>query len=302
MTSHHDDPSRADEPPDVGELPGLVTIRRYRARLGNHLAQYCLARRVAEDLGFDLLTPEIDGFPGAVSLGAAARRATPVDRRQNIVTHHEVDLASLLTDRRPRVIDLNGLFLRYEYFRPHKEVIRSNWLWTPPRPPLGPDDLTIHIRAGDVYPGPRFKGRLPPDYHTLPFSFYERVIGERSWSSIRIVSEDADDLMVRKLVARFGATPISGAVMDDFRLLRASSNLVLSVSSFSWWAAWLSEARRIYVPLAGLYDPERVAARVHPWRHDLFVRDEDRYLPIPVAVPKGDWTGTREERLRLLES
>jgi hypothetical protein len=283
---------------------GLVRIGRYRGRLGNQLAQYCLARRIALELGFALSAPEIPGFPRALPLGRWAGPDAFADHRvlrQVVHTAHELNLHALLADRRPRVIDLCGIFLRYEYFAPYKADIRRDWLSSGALVPLAPDDLTIHVRTGDVYRQPGIRRPQSPEYHTLPFSFYAAIIQERRWPHIRVVTEDGQDPMVRKLVARFGVSVVSGSAIEDFNLLRASGAIVLSVSSFSWWAAWLSQAGRIYFPVAGLYDPGRAAARPPPWRQDLVVRDEDRYIAIRPALSDQDWRGTPEERLRLLE-
>ena len=102
-------------------LPGLVRIVSYRGGLGNQLAQYCLARRVARELGFDLLVPPIPGFPNAICLGSGARNADPGQRYQRARTGHRLDLEALLADRSGRLIDLMGSFMRYEYFRPCKD-------------------------------------------------------------------------------------------------------------------------------------------------------------------------------------
>jgi hypothetical protein len=286
-------------------FPGVVTMK-YRGRLGNHLAQYCVARRIASELRFDLRCPPIAGFPNAVSLGPALRRYLPLQPKQVVRTHHALDLASVLSDRQPRIIDLNGLFLRYEYFAPCKQVIRDSWLWSGPLTQAEPDVLAIHIRSGDVWTsddGNREGTKTGiTQYHTLPFSYYARIIEERRWRRIDVVTEDPGDPMVEKLERSFGVKVISGSVISDFNHLRRSRNIVLSVSSFAWWAAWLSDAERIYYPLLGLFDSERAKGRPAAWQQDLQVIDEPRYTFIEVSAPSGDWTGSPEDRVRLLNS
>jgi hypothetical protein len=43
--------------------------------------------------------------------------------------------------------------------------------------------------------------------------------------------------------------------MGDFELMRRSNSIVCSVSTFSWLAAWLSNAETVFLPLAGLFNP-----------------------------------------------
>jgi hypothetical protein len=200
------------------------------------------------------------------------------------------------------VISLDGIFLRYEYFRPIKSLIRDEWLKAAALPEIVPGQLTIHIRTGDVYKSPGFTGRQSTEYHALPFSFYADIINERPWRDLRIVAASPDDPMVVKLAARFDATVLAGSEVDDFNALRSSSAIVLSVSTFAWWAAWLSHAQTIYYPLAGLFDPSRAVSRPFPWRQDLRVVDEERYVHKPTHGTDYDWTGSRDDQLRLLES
>jgi hypothetical protein len=74
--------------------------------------------------------------------------------------------------------------------------------------------------------------------------------------------------------------------MYDFALMRAARHLVVSVSTFSWLAAWLSHAETITIPLTGFYNPAQ--------RPDvnLLPLDDPRYrfylFPVNHAVPVAD--------------
>ena len=55
-----------------------------------------------------------------------------------------------------------------------------------------------------------WKGGLPPrtvhpEYHALPFSFYDGIVRSKRWSKVRVVSEDRRDPMVQELVASYDA-------------------------------------------------------------------------------------------------
>jgi hypothetical protein len=280
-------------------MRGLVHISSYWGRLGNQLAQYCFARRLAEELEFDLDVPEIAGFPNATSLGTRLPQRRL--RRQRIHTAHQLDIAPIVRDREPRCIELSGIFLRLEYFAPYRAAIRDLWLRQDPTPVIHPDALTIHVRSGDLWAKVN-KGYIIPEYRGLPFSFYEGIVRGRAWKEIHIVSEDAGDPLVEKLAKRFSGTIHSTTALADFNLLRASRNLVLSVSSYAWWAAWLSNAERIYFPVTGLFNPERARKRPFPWQQDLWVPDDDRYIQLSPNMPERDWHGTEDERFRLLHS
>jgi hypothetical protein len=290
---------------ETGARPGRGVVELdYVGRLGNRLALHCIGRSLATALDFQLQAEAIAGFPGTqLEADSQNRDQPPAGPEERITNRHRLDLSRLLADRRPRRIFLSGPFLRYEYFRPHKDRIRNQWLVSAlPNETFAADDLTIHIRTGDVWQtaAPNI---VHPEYHTLPFSFYAHVIKQRRWARVFVVAEHPDDPMVQALVSRRGAIPLHGTALDDFARLRASQNIVLSVSSFSWWAAWLSNAQRIFFPLAGLFDPAR--ARRRPWhgQQSLWVNDEPRYAAIKPICPllERDWQGSAEDRRLMLK-
>lgn len=268
-------------------------------RLGNNLFQYCLGRILAEGLGFDLQVRPLAGFDHATGWGAPP--AEP-PARTTLLRAHDVDLAGILADPTPRLLLLRGYFQRYAYYRPYKRLIRESWLACDAVPRAAPDDLTIHVRAGDIWQRGRPSRRAHPDYHALPFSFYDAILRSRRWGKVTVVTEDRFDPMVCKLVAHCGAEVQAGSVLEDFKVLRASANLVMSVSSYAWWAAWLSDAARIYFPLVGIFDPRRMQLRRSHWRPDLWVDDEPRYQRVRPPGMDGPWIGDEAERLRLLNT
>ena len=276
---------------------GIVEVL-YLGRLANRLTQYCFGRIVATALGFDLWSETIPGFPDVQGLEAGA--SLQLERFQ-VLGGHRVDLAGLTADRTPRRIVVRGFFARYEYYRPHKELIRK-WLVSDSYEQSPPDELTIHVRAGDIWKGDRDPRKVHPEYHGLPFSFYDGIVRSRSWSTVKVVTEDRSDPMVRKLVATYDAELQSGSKLEDFNALRASSNLVLSVSSYAWWAGWLSNASQVFFPVVGFFDQARARQRPSAWQQDLWVDDEPRYVAIRPAGLTGPWTGTEQERQRLLNS
>ena len=76
--------------------------------------------------------------------------------------------------------------------------------------------------------------------------------------------------------------PSAGA-LADFELIRRSANIVLSVSTFSWLAAWLSAASLIVAPMTGFLNP------FQDRDVDLVPVDDPRYrwvlFPINYAAP-----------------
>ena len=145
---------------------------------------------------------------------------------------------------------------------------------------FGADTLVISVRGGEILDA------IHPDYTLLPVSFYVELI-ERTRLTPVFVGQLAPNAYVDALRTAFpDARYLSGPTpLHDFERLRAATNICLSVSTFAWMAAWLSDAKRIVLPLSGLFNPSQ-------HRTSWFIPDGDeRYeyvvFPINRAVPVG---------------
>jgi hypothetical protein len=147
---------------------------------------------------------------------------------------------------------------------------------------LGAETLVISIRAAEIL-GPRHAS-----YRPLPIAFYARLVAETGLRPA-FVGQIADDPYSQALRARFpGAVflPSQGA-MADFATLRRARHLCVSISSFAWLAAWLSEAQSIHLPVAGMYHPQ------HRKEIDLLPVADPRYRFH--LFPSDPWGGTEAE-------
>lgn len=274
----------------MGE-PLMIKIE-YHGQMGNRLFQYSLGRILSTELRFGLQAEPIAGFNNTVSFGR--RSVFCLFRKPQKLTGHSIDLESILSEKSHRLITLAGYFMRYEFYKNYKETIKKDWLFQAKRFQFGERDISIHIRGGDLWQVNSLK-RVHGGYRALPFSFYRTVLAQRQWDNIYIVTEDPDDPMVLKLAEQFSARVQSSSAEDDFNFLMSSTNVVMSVSTFSWWAAWLSDAKTIFFPKSGLFDPS--------FRPDinLIPDDEPRYRFITIENQE-PWTGTEEQRQQLLSS
>jgi len=207
----------------------------YTDQLGNWLFQYCFGRIVAEELGFGLVAENITGFLGTLE---PVRGKTFNEPLVPILGEEIVDLPRLLADHSPRKIWIRAWLQRAEYYTPFRRRIRR-WLWSPPaaeRPDS--EDLVLTIRLSDFV----WLGRvLAPDYY---FRVWKRHGRGRVW----IVTDEPRNPYLAQFDALepmyFNAEPL-----EQFNFLRAANHLVLSASTFHWWAAYLSDAATIYFPL-----------------------------------------------------
>jgi hypothetical protein len=210
---------------------------RYRGRLGNNLFQYCLGRILAEKLGFALRAEPIPGFPNTADLVSGLCHKVP----EQVLTNQRIDLDGTLGDMTARRVVLDGFFQRHEYYRPHHAKIR-NWLAFDPSIQLSPSkpDVVVNVRRTDyVQLG-----------WALPFSYYaealERVLpkGGKVW----IVTEDREDPFFQNF-SKWRPHFYSGTPLEQIRFMAAAPRLVLSQSSFSWWATFLGDQDQVISPV-----------------------------------------------------
>jgi hypothetical protein len=143
---------------------------------------------------------------------------------------------------------------------------------------LGPRQLLIHIRADENL------RHGSPDYTLLPPDFYQEVVRDTGLKPVLMGQTEPNPYMDRLRRALPDAQILPGLdPMRDFATIRRSHNILLSVSTFSWTAAWLSNAERIILPLSGFYNPVQFP------EVDLLPLDDPRYeyylFPINYNIP-----------------
>jgi hypothetical protein len=243
----------------------------YRGRLGNRLFQYCFGRIVAESLGYRLACPPVPGFVGTGECVAGRCYSTPVVT----YTADEVpDLNAVLADASPRKIIVNAYLQQYYYYKSAKHRIRR-WLHIPPYSgdfEVTRDDLLLNMRLGDDY-----------DNHErcwiLHESFFYQVLLKERYRKLYICT-DAPRHESLRLYEKYCPTVVAhDDFMDDFRFIKAFKKIAISTSTFSWWAAFLSDAHTIYYPDTR-QSPSNVWGPSYP-QVNLRVDDEARYVFLP---------------------
>ncbi len=272
--------------------------------LGNQMIQYAVARALAARIGpvrfsnvnlphFDILHPVIDGnFPATEIVTA------------NIV---ELDrLARALAGGVIERVDIRTYGQRMRNFLPAQAYGAVFPVQGPVPPTADPGEVLCNIRQGDVLDGHH------PDYVLIPPDFYASIAAS---SGLRLVfmGQLDDTPYLRALRKRFPQArflPSLGATAD-FERIRAARFIVPAISTFSWMAAWLSNAERIFLPVLGLFNPAQNRDV------DLLPFDDPRYhffqFPVAYGCPvaeheaahaalRGLWRSMPPDRLETLLS
>jgi len=173
--------------------------------------------------------------------------------RTAIVTEPTVDLAGLadaLNEDRLDCVDIRTYGQRIENFLPahtYRSLFTTEGASTEG---AGPHELLCNVRQGDIL------NAHHQDYVLIPLDFYADLLETTGLQPVFMGQLDESPYLAA-LKARFPHArfiPSRGAIAD-FHFIRNSRNVVLSVSTFSWLAAWLSHAENIFMPVFGVLHP-----------------------------------------------
>jgi hypothetical protein len=244
--------------------------------VGNRMIQYLIARSIAARVGevrysavdlrdFGIVHPPAEGsFP---STEVVTGQTVELDR-----------LARALACGALQRVDIRTYGQRLCNFLPAQAYRKDFLVADPPEPAAGAGELLINIRQGDILDGHH------PDYVLTPIAFIESVIDETGLSPVFLGQLEQSPYMTA-LRSRFPTArylPSQGPATDFYRI-RQCQHILPAISTFSWLAAWLSSAERIYQPVLGL---------MHPLQNrgvNLLPLDDPRYrfyyFPVHYAAP-----------------
>lgn len=236
----------------------------FAGQIGNQFFHYCLGKILAEKYGLDFQPPPhyVDRHGLPVQWSAAplfTMQPTPGHRyRGNAFqfgAYHWYDFDCLPRNRPLHVC--YGHWCRYELFRAWKEKIKQDWLAIPPDRFVStdPEAIYIHVRRTDFV-----SGSFDADFKHFDTNFqssatsidgFARCIARFPVGRKLILVTDAPADPFLAEFNRFGVPVeiLSGRWDEDFLTLASCRQMIMSNSTFSWWAGLLGKAEQIVCPL-----------------------------------------------------
>lgn len=245
--------------------------------LGNQMLQLMLAESMQQRLR------ELD--IGGIDLPDWALTRTlsaPLSPHRLRLIGQHLDLALvelLLANGTIRELELAALGFRMQHYLP----CASYQPLFPRRATAAPDGLVdsllINVRGAEIL------ADTHPDYGPIPVHFYRQLVAATGLRPV-FMGQTGNDAYSHAIRQAFpNATMLqSRGPMGDFELIRSARHIVTSVSTFSWLAAWLSDAQTIHMPVFGMFNP---AQREDI---DLLPLDDPRYRFY--GFPVRHWNGT----------
>ena len=248
---------------------------------GNNIFQYSAARLLAEHLDSDLvLIPPTKNYYGIKELENLGIKfgEKKLNNPINVIDkNYKMCYNDVL---KGRDVILSGYFEDYTIYFDKLDQIKN---WFKPVKNRKDNSLTIHMRTGD-------RLFMKNEFYTKPRAeHYLKAVEKFDFDELHIVTDmpkwdyvTADELNNMKFhldVPANERVPIGESVkffnefiegfekynpnvqkrsiVDDFNFIRASDNILFEHGTLSWWAAAISDAKKV-----GVYGPWR------PWKGD----------------------------------
>jgi hypothetical protein len=217
-------------------------------RLANQMIQLMFARRIQQLCRSEVVVVGYDLPEWSIRAEVSGERP-----RSNLSVGSDltrVDYLAAMIDRyRPPAIELDFVVQRVGNYGDAGQF-REMFPLREEGVEIAKDRLLIHIRAGDV--------SVPwhGSYGPIPIAYYQYLVSKAELAPV-FIGEISPSPYIEALRRAFpDAAFIGGAsALEDFQTIRRARHIAVSVSSFSWLAAYLSRAQTIHVPVAGLLDP-----------------------------------------------
>lgn len=251
----------------------------FNGQVGNNLFQYFLGRCIAKEkkykINYRLNTNEsnIVRFEGDWLSFCGLKLPKNIDgnevtENEKIFRDHIFNWSEITTEGK---ITLDGYFQNYVFYKNYKNFIKNeiyfnnNLFDTQIKPNI--DDIVMHLRLKN-YPW------------KINVSFYEKILQKESYDKVWLVTDDINHPDIQFLKNKYNCNTYSSNPENDFIFLTNSNKIVMSQSTYCWWASFISKAETIYYPLVNDNNHSGIWF-VKPWLNiDLFVEDEERYKKI----------------------
>lgn len=212
-------------------------------RVGNRLFQYSFARILANLKQEPFICDEIPDFN--ISAQSAIFNDTDKITTRSYGLNY-IDLQALIDIKKDILID--SYVQNSSYYVDYRHQI-IQWLGIPTTQAVNKDKLIVHVRETDYKDLNFFLG----------YDFYKKAIDKLGYTDNIIVTDNSKCETVQKLLSDGCKLSTEGYIdtfsatwqprdRADFNTLLTSENILISQSSYSWWAAFLGNHKNIFFP------------------------------------------------------
>jgi len=217
---------------------------KYKGRIGNHFFQYAYARLLAErnnmkltsDWEYKKLIRATKPMPGRVFKEPSIYIKDTLPFDQEYVENYKLDkLLDTPLDNARYVIA--GYFENSEIMNNNEEKIKR-FFKLPKIQKSNPKDILINVRIGNDFA--EIGQIIHPDY-------YLNILNNEQFEKVYIVGLNKEEKYL-DFFKGINYQMLPSSPINDFYYFQKFDKIVCSNSTFSWWAAFFSDANTIYFP------------------------------------------------------
>jgi len=211
---------------------------KYTGRLGNNLFQWGFGRILSKLSGVPMSAPFLPLFPSTYGV---IHSQPPKIKSILPMNCSFINIQEWVERASQEDILVQGWPHNTTFFEPHRD-----WLVKELTPEHGDytqasvHDIVLHVRWGDFF------GRHKK--YSYPLKAFYGLLSSLEYDRCLIVTDTPDNELITNLVKNYHGTLIAKDINHDFRTLHYAPRLIMSPSTFSWWAAWSGKAHEIYQP------------------------------------------------------
>lgn len=213
----------------------IVTVN-YKGRFGNNLFQYLAGLLFARQYGGIMASPppDLGGILEAIPPSWCQPTAAPPGPATRLDDATDIMAAHLPPHTN---VHLDGWFQRASYYMPHRDEIKS-WFRMPVVVRNG-EDLAVHVRLTDYWTNWHDGSRV------IEPGWYKSVIEKERYEKLHLFCDDYDDPYLRAF-DRYAPVVARGTPAEEFHAMRSFARMVMSNSTFCWWAWFLGRGEKCY--------------------------------------------------------
>jgi hypothetical protein len=252
----------------------------YGGGFGNRMFQYIFARLFADKLKLALKSHPGKDITDVIKLTGQPEYKEYEKIKHTINDHFTYD-DILKRDHEDCGYHLIGYFQHAEYYLENRNLIRSYFIYNPPTE-LDKKNIVAHIRLGDYKVYGKNGNILHPDY-------YLNILKREKYDKLFIVTDEPEwkeyfdyfnGINYEIISDTNNAVRLPNKTAQDFYYLMKFDRIIIGNSSFSWWAAFLSNASKIYTPLCWIRYMSDAKCNLHLIQNGIPVKAKYYNTPI----------------------
>jgi hypothetical protein len=195
-----------------------------------------------------LFCPSIDGFPNLIHV-KTNKVEYPKIFDLRIHDGNVFECLKKMEELRGKVILVNGHFENHDFVKDIKsQLVESFGLdrIKLTQFPEGSNNMGIHVRLGDI------SNNKIAWHRPSPMKYFTNII-DNTYDNLYCLTDSPDHSMIEELKELYPRMRIihNDTPSMDMSFLSQCDNIIMSQSTFAWWAAFLSNAKTIHFPIQG---------------------------------------------------